>query len=83
MTKDRIFEDLLGVFQQVFGAKVAAISPETSGKDIKGWDLFNHLNLILAVEKKFGVMFSPDELEKMQHVGDIAAMVEQKLRTAA
>lgn len=74
---------LLGVFRHVFGANVAAIDPTTSAKDIKGWDSFSHLNLVMAIEMKFGIMFTPDELEGMKNVGDIVALIRAKSSAVA
>jgi acyl carrier protein len=74
---------LLGVFRQVFGANVATIDPTTSAKDIKGWDSFSHLNLVMAIEMKFGVMFTPEELEGMKNVGDIVALILTKSNAVA
>jgi acyl carrier protein len=38
-----------------------------------------HLNLVLALEEKFDVHFSPEEIEEMRSLGTIAAMLEVKL----
>jgi acyl carrier protein len=78
-----LMTDLLGVFQKVFGAGVAAIDTATRAKVIKGWDSFSHLNLVMAIEMKFGVIFTPDELQDMKNVGDIAALVAKKTSAVA
>lgn len=41
-----------------------------------------HLNLVLAVEEKFGVQFEPEDIEQMNSIGAIASLVE-KLQSAA
>jgi acyl carrier protein len=40
-----------------------------------------HLNLVLAVEEQFNIQLSPEEIEQMRSVGQIAQIVEQKLQT--
>lgn len=37
-----------------------------------------HLNLVLALEERFDVHFSPEEIEGMHSLGSIAAMLEGK-----
>jgi acyl carrier protein len=41
-----------------------------------------HLNLVLAIEEKFGVQLDPEDIEKMKDIGAVAALVE-KLQSAA
>jgi acyl carrier protein len=41
-----------------------------------------HLNLVLAIEEKFGVQLDPEDIEKMKNIGAVAALVE-KLQSAA
>jgi acyl carrier protein len=37
------------------------------------------LNLVLALEGKYGIVFEPEEMEQMKNLGDIAALVGTKL----
>jgi acyl carrier protein len=37
----------------------------------------------MAIEMKFGVIFTPDELQDMKNVGDIAALVAKKTSAIA
>jgi acyl carrier protein len=52
-------------------------SPET----IATWDSVQHLNFILALESKFGIEVSPEEMEQLKCLGDAARIVKE--RTAA
>jgi len=56
----------------------AASSPET----IETWDSIQHLNLVLALEEKFGLQLSPEEIEQMKSVGEVIKLVEGKLQAA-
>jgi len=40
------------------------------------------LNLVLALEEKFNLQLSPEEIEQMKHIGDIAKLLEGKLQAA-
>jgi acyl carrier protein len=62
----------------VFNQPVEKVDARSSPSTIEAWDSIRHLNLVLAVEEKFGVQFSPDELEAMGSVGKICELVESK-----
>ena len=38
-----------------------------------------HLNLVLALEERFSIQLSPEEMEQMRSVGLISEMLEAKL----
>jgi acyl carrier protein len=45
-------------------------------------DSIQHLNLVLALEQKFAVQLSPEEIDKMKSIGAIVTVIEGKLRAA-
>lgn len=64
-----------------------AVSPErinaaSSPQNIETWDSIQHLNLVLALEEKFGVQFAPEEIEQMKSIGEVSRLVEDKLQAA-
>lgn len=64
-------EDVQEVFRSVFNEPELMLSPAMAAKDVPGWDSFNHLNLILALEERFNVRFSSEEIAAMSNVGDL------------
>ena len=60
-----------------------SITAESSPQSIESWDSMQHLNLVLAIEERFGVRFEPEEMEEMKNVGAAAALVDKKLQSAA
>jgi len=42
------------------------------------WDSVHHLNLVLALEQSFGFELSPEEMDQMKTIGQIAGIVEAK-----
>jgi acyl carrier protein len=41
-----------------------------------------HLNLVLAIEEKFGVQLDPEDIERMKNIGAVAELVEKLQSTA-
>jgi acyl carrier protein len=56
------------------------IKRETTADDVDDWDSLSHLNLVIAVEMKFGVKFALGELQSLKNVGDMADLVEKKAK---
>ena len=76
------FEQVRSVASDIFGIPADRISAESSPETIENWDSMQHLNLVLAIEEKFGVQLDPEDIEKMKDIGAVAALVE-KLQSAA
>jgi acyl carrier protein len=70
------------IASDIFSVPVDKITAESSPETIENWDSMQHLNLVLAVEEKFGVQLEPEDIEQMKNVGAVAAVVE-KLQSAA
>ena len=70
------------VASDIFGVPAEKIAAESSPQTIENWDSMQHLNLVLAIEGKFGVQLDPEDMEEMKNVGAIVALVE-KLQSAA
>lgn len=78
-----IFEQVRTIASDLFTVPTDRITGDSSAETIETWDSIQHLNLVLALEEKFGFQLSTDEIEQMQTIGQIAALVERKLQTAS
>ena len=76
------FEQVRNIASDIFGIPAEKIIAESSPETIENWDSMQHLNLVLAIEEKFGVQLDPEDIEKMKDIGAVAALVE-KLQSAA
>jgi len=71
-------EELNEVFQEVFEDDDLSVRAQTSAKDIDEWDSLMHVNLVLAVESRFGVRFTSTEVAGLKDVGELVELVEKK-----
>lgn len=78
MTREEIFEGLNEVFQDVFDDENIIVTDATTADDIEDWDSLEHINLIVAVEKKFGIKFTMGEVSGMKNVGEMADLIAQR-----
>jgi acyl carrier protein len=48
-------------------------------KRLEAWDSVQHLNLVLALEGRYGIQLEPEEMEGMRNLGRIAALLGSKI----
>ncbi len=75
-------DQVRNIASDIFGIPAGKITAESSPETIENWDSMQHLNLVLAIEEKFGVQLDPEDIEAMKNIGAVAALVE-KLQSAA
>ncbi len=66
------FEQVRNVASDIFGIPADKITAESSPETIDNWDSMQHLNLVLAIEEKFGVQLEPEDIEQMKNIGAVA-----------
>jgi acyl carrier protein len=75
------FEQVRKIASDVFGIPADKITAESSPETIENWDSMQHLNLVLAIEERFGVQLEPEDIEQMKTIASVASVVE-KLQSA-
>ncbi len=73
-----ILKRLGNVFQEVFDDDDLVITPQTSARDVDAWDSLMHVELLLTVEKEFGVRFSSFEVATLKDVRELTTLIESK-----
>lgn len=79
MQDEQIYAKLTEVFRDVLDDDTLVLRPDLTANDVEEWDSFNHINLIVAVEQRFGIKFQTAELESMQNVGHLVDLIHKKL----
>ena len=74
-----IMNELQAIFRDVFDDEKLILTPETNAENIDDWDSLSHIRLVVAVEKKFAVKFTYEELQGMKNVGEMCELVAAKL----
>lgn len=80
MTREEIFTALNEVFRDVFDDEGITVSDNTTADDIEDWDSLEHINLIVAVEKKFNMKFTMGEVTSMKNVGAMVDIIEVRIK---
>jgi acyl carrier protein len=74
-----ILQELTPIFREVFDEDDIVLTRETTANDIDAWDSLTHMNMVMAVEVRFGIRFALGELPALRNVGDLADLVQKKL----
>lgn len=78
MTREEVYKKLNGVFQEVFDDESIIVGDATTSADIEDWDSLEHINLIVAVEKCFGIKFNMGEVTTMKNVGAMVDIILER-----
>jgi len=79
MQQQEIYAQLTSIFHDVFDDDTLVLTHELTAARVPEWDSFNHINLIVAVEARLKIKFQTAELESMQTVGHMVALIGKKL----
>ena len=82
MDRPDIYAALNEIFRDVFDDPSLVVRPEMSAKDIPEWDSFNHINIIVAAEQRFGVKFRTADIDGLKSVGEFVDLIARKSQAA-
>ncbi len=78
MTREEIFKALDEVFEEVFDDDSIHVEEQTTAKDIEDWDSLEHINLVVAIEKRFSMKFTMGEVTTMKNVGEMVDIILER-----
>ena len=73
-------DEVRRIAADVFLRDERLLNADSSPEQVETWDSVQHLNLVLALEAKYGIEFGPEEMDRMKTLGDIATLVGSKIR---
>ncbi len=77
MNEIEIVERLEDIFEDIFDERIV-LARNITADDIEDWDSLNHINIIVAIEKEFGIKFTLNELQSQKTVGDTIDLIIKK-----
>ena len=80
MSRDEVFAALDEVFQDEFDDDTLHVTDATTADDIEDWDSLEHINLVVAVERRFGIKFTMGEVTSMKNVGEMVGIILQRAK---
>ena len=72
-------EKLKVVIADIFDVDPETITSELSPDSLDNWDSLNHLKLVTAVEQEFGVKFTMSQIENINSVASLEALLQGRV----
>jgi len=75
-------DDFRLLLEDVLDQSGLVIAPETTAKDVEGWDSLNHVRVLLRIEQRYGIDLPLGDIETAKNVGDLLAIINRALSAA-
>jgi acyl carrier protein len=69
---------LTPIFRDVFSDDALVVREGMTAADVPTWDSLSNINMIIAVEKAFGVKFSIKDVRNLKNVGELFELIKRK-----
>ena len=73
-----IMAELEPIFSDILDLPNLKLRPDSNASNVEGWDSLAHVNLVVAIEKKFKIKFALGELQDLKNVGEMVELIEKK-----
>jgi acyl carrier protein len=77
-TTDALWTELTAIFRRSLDDDGLTLSEKTTAADVPGWDSITHILIVVAVEKHFKVKFTAGEIQRLENVGQLAALIRAR-----
>ena len=78
MQREDVYKQLNEIFADVLDLDDVQLTEDTTADDIEEWDSLSHIQLVVAVEKAFGIKFTALEIMRWKNVGAMVDSIMSK-----
>ena len=78
MERSEIISQINDIFIDTLDNDDIVITESTTANDIEEWDSLTHIQLVVAIEKKFGIRFTSKEIQSWSDVGEMLNCIQEK-----
>ena len=75
MDRDILRGEIQEIFRDNFDDDSIVLTDATYSADIEDWDSLEQINLLTAIERKYGLKFNLADVRGLQNVGDLLDLV--------
>ena len=79
MTTEEILSTFSSILRDLLLDDTIVLKMDSRRENIPGWNSFNYINFIVAVESEFGVKFKVADIESFPDVGSMVTEVARML----
>ena len=74
-----ILSELQEIFRDCFDDNELILETNTSALDIEDWDSLMQITLLITIEKHFKLRFNPEEIQKLNNIGEMVSLIDRYL----
>lgn len=79
MERDDILKKVEEIFREELELDDLVLTDETTADDVEEWDSLSHVQLVVTLEKGFGIKFTSREILSWDNVGDLVDCIAGKM----
>jgi acyl carrier protein len=79
MDSASIIKEIQPIFRDVLDLPDLQLTRQGNASNVEGWDSLAHVNLVMAIEKRFKIKIALGELQDLKNVGEMADLIQRKL----
>ena len=80
MDRAAILKKVNALFVETLDNEDIVLTDATTANDVAEWDSLNHIQLVVDVEKAFGIRFSSREIQTWKNVGEMIDSIIAKIK---
>jgi acyl carrier protein len=81
MTREEVLFTVTAVFRDVLDDDSLVLGEKTTADEVKDWDSLTHIQLVVAVEKRFRIRFGSREIRGRNNVGGMIDSIVAKVNS--
>ena len=78
-TDNEILVRVRDVIAKVFGDDDVVVHSSTTAADVEGWDSVSNIEVMIALEREFGIRFNTGEMASVANVGELVTLIAGRL----
>jgi acyl carrier protein len=82
MDRNEILTIVNVVFSEVLDQDRLVLTEATTADDVADWDSLTHIQLVVAVEKRFAIRFGSKEIRSWKNVGEMIDSIASRIKSA-
>jgi acyl carrier protein len=78
VAENPLLGELRALFTEIFQVQPGDVNPETQFGELPQWDSMGHMDLMVALESKYGIEISAESISQLISIPAIIARIEAK-----
>lgn len=76
MENNEILQEVQSIFREITDNPSTVLTTTTIADDVEEWDSLVHVQLLVAIEEKYNISFSADQIGTFVNVGQMCDAIE-------